>query len=199
MEDRVYRVALLHHWHCCTALYCTVQGEQATEPVVVRRMESTHWGHPSIWQTCSRWVISIILTWSSSVTPGSVWCHRCSQRIGWQSCVGAAIWWQVAWLPLCPGVLQATTSILRLVTQDTKPEKTINDIAWLQVIFMVKVQISNAGGEEVEVWEQCRTGTHYSPLTSSVLWVDSTLTAGAGSQNSQNIMAHVSLFRSLTV
>ena len=65
-----------------------------------------------------------------------------------QSCVGAAIWWQVAWLPLGPGVLQATTSILRLVTQDTKTEKTINDIAWLQVIFMVKVQISNAGGKE---------------------------------------------------
>ena len=55
----------------------------------------------------------------------------------------------IAWLALCPGVLQATTSILRLVTQDT--ERTINDTAWLLVIFMVKVQISNAGGEEVEV------------------------------------------------
>ena len=52
--------------------------------------------------------------------PGSVWCHRCSQRIGCQSCVGAAIWWQVAWLPLGPGVLQATTSILRLVTLVTE-------------------------------------------------------------------------------
>ena len=54
----------------------------------------------------------------------------------------------IAWLALCPGVLQATTSKLRLVTQDTESEKTINDIAWLQVIFMVKVQISNAGGKE---------------------------------------------------
>ena len=52
----------------------------------------------------------------------------------------------IAWLALCPGVLQATTSILRLVTQDT--ERTINDTAWLQVIFMVKVEISNAGGKE---------------------------------------------------
>ena len=57
----------------------------------------------------------------------------------------------MAWLPLGPGVLQATTSILRLVTQDTESERTINDTAWLLVIFIVKVQISNAGGEEVEV------------------------------------------------
>ena len=57
----------------------------------------------------------------------------------------------IAWLALCPGVLQATTSKLRLVTQDTESERTINDTAWLLVIFIVKVQISNAGGEEVEV------------------------------------------------
>ena len=62
--------------------------------------------------------------------PGSVRDHRCSQKIGCQSCVGAAIWWQVAWLALGPGVLQATTSILRLVTQDTESERTINDTAW---------------------------------------------------------------------
>ena len=51
------------------------------------------------------------------------------------------------------GPWSVTSNNLNIEASDSghRTERTINDIAWLQVIFMVKVQISNAGGKEEEV------------------------------------------------